>query len=192
MADDEEREAIVPASITCVAGVKDRPWQQLHQWYESLGQQTVSGDVVVVDYSSQPRVELRPLVWWYSWRLKIIRVKRGTERWSEARALNIGIRNAETQYVMTTNADLIYPSGFVAAVVAQLQKNDRSLVLADRYDLAKMARPLARRRVVIWEPASRRAATGLRKYTVSTSDTRAGASVTSTLWSAQERTGLRS
>lgn len=139
MADDEEREAVIPALITCVAGVKNRGGKQIANWFGSVVAQTELPDIIVVDYGSEPPA-IPSLVWWYflsPTRTRVIRVETDTEHWSESRALNIGIRHAETEYVMTTNADLIYEPGFVAAVVAQLRKNDQSLVLADRYDLNK-------------------------------------------------------
>lgn len=136
MAADEKQEAVAHAPITCVAGIKDRHWEPTVRWLNSLREQTMQPSMILVDYGSTEAVSpsrlfnpTDPCDW------GILRVVRNTERWSESRALNIGIRHAMTEYVMTTNADLIYDPGFVAAVVERLRKNDRSVVLADRYDL---------------------------------------------------------
>jgi len=60
---------------------------------------------------------------------------RDTEPWREGRALNIGIKRAETPYILTTNADLIFAPNFVEVVLGKLVENPKRLVICDRIDL---------------------------------------------------------
>lgn len=138
------------AEITCVAAIKNKPWRLVRRWYESLCRQTEPVKIIVVDYGSAFR--------YLSWERRLflhgdspassqewttlIEVRRNTERWREGHALNIGIRQCETEFLFTTNADLIYDPIFVQTALAALRADPNRLIICDRIDLSPDGSPI--------------------------------------------------
>lgn len=118
--------------ITIITGVRNISFRTARRFIESIRQQAEPHKLIVVDYGS----DMRHLGWYR--RLfgeSLIEVTRHTEIWSESRALNIGIRHADTDYVCTTNGDLIFSPNFFAEVVRALESSPNALVICDRIDL---------------------------------------------------------
>ena len=95
-------------NLTAVIAVKDRPLN-INYCVNSILGCTPSPKIVIVDFGSvKPVINIVPR----SDRLEVIAVSRDVRIFHKARALNIGIRKAETEFVCITDADQVFDKKF--------------------------------------------------------------------------------
>ena len=96
--------------LSIVFGFKNRDGLRVRRCLDSLVAQEVDQfEVIFVDYGSEPkcREEIEPIVKSYSFARYVYCDMRGRP-WNRAHALNIGIRMAQAELVMTSDIDLIF------------------------------------------------------------------------------------
>ena len=126
------------STITTVAGIKVPPYyrdkKMVSKYLKSLKNQDYPNERILVDYGSDEE----SLKWireiTKKTETKLIEVKRDTEIWREGRAINIGIKAANTKYILLTSADIIYDKNFIWEVVNILNKK-KSVVRCRQTDL---------------------------------------------------------
>jgi glycosyltransferase involved in cell wall biosynthesis len=102
-------------SLTIILAYRDRKLISVERCLRSLASQTRNDFVVhFVDYGSKSSISqsVRGLVEQFPFCRYIYTDTRGWP-WNKSRALNIGIRLAETPYVMNTDIDIIFRSDFI-------------------------------------------------------------------------------
>ncbi|WP_109831571.1 glycosyltransferase family 2 protein [Reichenbachiella versicolor] len=111
--------------LTIVFGYRNRELQRVRRCLESLSKQSVKNfKVVFIDYGSDSVIakEVESLISSYSFCDYHYNDTRGWV-WNRSHALNTGIRLADTEFIMTTDVDLIYSEKFVETVIANLSKD---------------------------------------------------------------------
>lgn len=106
-------------ALTVVAGFRDREIERLERWLESLAAQGFRDfTAILVDYgSARPLAEAaRAAVERREFCRYVYSDTRG-QPWSRARALNVGGRRADSDYLLTTDVDMVFPPGFLAAAM---------------------------------------------------------------------------
>lgn len=96
--------------LSLVFGFKDRDSLRVRRCLNSLATQDIEDfEVIFVDYGSEPdcRKEIEPIVRSYSFARYVYCEMRGRP-WNRAHALNIGVRLAQAELVVTTDIDLIF------------------------------------------------------------------------------------
>lgn len=108
-------------TLTLVAGFRDREIPRLERWLDSLSTQTFRGfSAILVDYgSARPVAEAaRAAVERRGFCRYVYSDTRGRP-WSRSCALNIGGRLAKSDYLLTTDIDMVFPPEFLAAAMAR-------------------------------------------------------------------------
>jgi glycosyltransferase involved in cell wall biosynthesis len=109
----------LPLSI--VFGFRDRDTERVDRCLASLARQTFHDfEVIFVDYGSASATAraVRSIVERYAFCRYIYTETRGYP-WNRAQALNVGARLAESDYVLTSDVDMIFPKQFVQVVMDQ-------------------------------------------------------------------------
>jgi glycosyltransferase involved in cell wall biosynthesis len=122
-------------NVTVIAPVVNRPTPMISKLLYSLENQSQGVDAILVDFGSKgwQLAEYRSVCRDTS--TLLIEVKRNTEVYCQGRALNIGIRAAQTQWVVTTDCDSVFASNFVYVAQQAFEKQAKALVLCRRTNL---------------------------------------------------------
>jgi glycosyltransferase involved in cell wall biosynthesis len=110
--------------ITIVVGYRDRDLERADRCLASLAGQTFKDlEVIFVDYgSSTPYAQKAvQLVQKYPFCHYVYSDTRG-QPWSRSKALNIGIRKAGSETIMTTDIDMVFPPNFIQVVMGQVSE----------------------------------------------------------------------
>lgn len=111
--------------LTIVFGFRNREVLRVKRCLDSLKNQTYKNfEVIFIDYGSEPDVsgEASKLIQTFDFCTYVYSETRGWP-WNRSRALNIGIRLAETQYVMTSDIDIIFDSEFISQNIELANEN---------------------------------------------------------------------
>jgi len=117
--------------LTVVIACKDRE-KHLSYCLSSLSNQDTVPKVVIVDFGSSN--SLIPFSSLYDF-VRVIRVNRNTKIFHKARAINIGIKETDTKWFCSTDADQIFATNFFSVVYNQLRRNKKYMVLCRTYFL---------------------------------------------------------
>lgn len=115
--------------LTIVICYRDREYLRAQCCLQSLTQQTDKGfEVIISDYGSK-KIDLSPLLEEFpELPLKIIKTETN-EVWSRSIALNIGLKAAQTKFVMTTDIDMLFDSQFVEAAGKRMRRHGDTKML---------------------------------------------------------------
>lgn len=136
-----------PNDVTVVVGVRNRTDHRLANALESLRAQTHPADrirALVVDYGSEPADARATVDLCRRYGAEYLRVD-GAAVWSRGRCLNVGIRRAETTFLMTSDADIVLSPGYLADAVRMLRSEPLSVVCAPMLDLPEETTRTAKR-----------------------------------------------
>lgn len=109
------------AEITVVYPMRDRDPERLIMSVKSLALfSSVGFEVIAVDYGSKEKqaTALRTIASKYG--IKLIRTETQGQPWSRSKALNIGIRQATTKVVVTTDMDMVFMDDILGTAYSQL------------------------------------------------------------------------
>jgi len=117
----------VPAtiSLSIVLGYRNRETERLARLLDSLADQNRHDlEVLLVDYGSEPpfQEKARRLAAEHSFCQYVFSESRGLP-WNRSQALNIGGRRAKGDFVLFTDADMLFPPRFVDHVLARAAEN---------------------------------------------------------------------
>jgi glycosyltransferase involved in cell wall biosynthesis len=126
-----------PDDVTVVIAVRNRCDYRLTNSLSSIRAQTYPArlmHIIVVDYGSEPASMCRTASLCEAYGAKLLRINEAPV-WSRSRGLNVGIRHANTKYLMTSDADIIYSPRYVEDCIAALRRAPLSVVCAPMFDL---------------------------------------------------------
>ncbi len=133
--------------VTVLIGIRNRSDHRLVNALCAIKNQVLpmgSVHAVVVDYGSAPLEAARAAAVCADLGAGYIRIE-ASGPWSRGRCLNIGIRRAETKYVLTSDVDVVFSPGYVADAVAALEAAPLSVVVAPMWDLPEESADTFRR-----------------------------------------------
>lgn len=111
--------------ITLIFGYKDRDITRVKRCFDSLAIQSLMDfKVVFVDYGSNLHYSksIKKLIQSYTFCKYIYNYSEG-HVWNRSHALNIGIRSADTNYIMTSDIDLIFSNDFIKNLLKNIKPN---------------------------------------------------------------------
>lgn len=119
--------------LSVIIGIRDWDLRRLRVAINSHKSCTIAEDVEVVisDYGSENRVEIEDL----AVALGCTYIYSDADLWSRARALNAGIVASRGEYILATDADIIFAPNTHEVVVEYLKKYPNSLQLKQCRDL---------------------------------------------------------
>lgn len=129
--------------ITILIGVRNRSDHRLANSLRSIRNQTHSAELVrpmVVDYGSDPDHAERTRQISEQFGATYVRVDVDGP-WSRGRCLNIGIRRADTKFLMTSDVDMLFSPNYVRDAIDLLENEPFSVVCAPMLDLPEEALP---------------------------------------------------
>lgn len=122
--------------ITVVIAIKNRDQIRTKRCINSLLDQTYSCNIIIVDYGSDDKS-------WYSEvfgsseKVTLIQVNKDTKIFNKSRALNIGFKQVNTKYILSTDIDCIFAPNFIEEVMKVLTTKEKVIVLSQKIDLDK-------------------------------------------------------
>ena len=124
-------------NVTVAIGTRNRADYRLENALRSIRRQTDPADlvrVVVVDYGSEPVDASRTARMCTRHGAEYVRVD-GVEIWSRSRCLNVGIREANTKFLLVSDADIVFPPHYLSSCVELLAASPISIVGSAMLDL---------------------------------------------------------
>lgn len=132
-----DRVRTLPDDVTVLIGIRNRTDHRIVNALRSIREQVYPrGQVqaLVVDYGSDPAEAARLATICRRFDARLVRVE-GVTVWSRSRCLNVGLRETDTKFVMTSDSDLILSPGYLADAAATLESHPLSVVCAPMLDL---------------------------------------------------------
>lgn len=120
--------------ITVVIVIKNRDYIRAKRCINSLLEQTYPCNIIVIDYGSEDK-SWYPEVFGSSEKITLIQVTENTKIFNKSRALNIGFKQANTEYILSTDIDCIFTSNFIEEVMKVLTSKKKVIVLSQKIDL---------------------------------------------------------
>jgi len=123
--------------ITIVMGVRDRPDHRLVNALRSIRMQQYPAGlvrVIVVDYGSTPANGAAIARLAEEHRADYVVVEHAPV-WSRSRSLNVGIRQADSKFLLTSDADIVLSPRYLSDAVAALKTSPLSIVCSPMFDL---------------------------------------------------------
>lgn len=106
-------------SITIIYPFRDRDYKRIATSLESLNRQTIKGfNVSFIDYGSTPEFSepVKQLVNTFDFATYTYLGHQGL-LWNKSKALNYGIRNSKSDYILTSDVDIIFKENFIETVI---------------------------------------------------------------------------
>ena len=117
--------------ITVILVNKNRDINRVNNCINSLKNQNCK--IILVDFGSNEEILLLERLL----PVNLIEVKNNTKIFNKCRALNIGLKQAKTKYVLFSDIDCIFSNNFINETIKALQKNKKIIVLSQKIDLDK-------------------------------------------------------
>jgi hypothetical protein len=130
-----------PDDITVLIGVRNRADHRLANALESLRAQTLprgSLRVSVLDYGSEPAASAETRALCRRYDVECLRID-DAPVWSRSRCLNVGIRRAETKFLVTSDVDIVFSPRYLADAIETLKRRPLSVVCSPMLDLPQEA-----------------------------------------------------
>lgn len=125
--------------ITVIIGVKNRYDDRIKNTFKGIREQDYPQDlikIVLVDYDSKKEFILKCKKLCSKYDVEYIRVD-NQPVWSRSHCLNIGIKRADTNYILTSDTDIIFEKNYIKEAINELKKNPFQVVLSYCLDLPK-------------------------------------------------------
>lgn len=123
--------------VTVLIGVRNRADHRLINALRSIRAQSHPPDLVrplVIDYGSEPKSADRTAEMCAQHGAGYLRVAEPGP-WSRARCLNIGLRRADTKFLMTADVDIVLSPGYLADAIDALARSPLSVICSPMLDL---------------------------------------------------------
>jgi len=114
------------AALTIIVGYRNRELTRIKHCLDSLERQTCQEfRLIFVDYGSDLPIskDAQNLIMEYPFGDYIYSDSRGYP-WNRSAALNIGIRRADSEYILTTDIDMVFARNFVEVVLKNANKQN--------------------------------------------------------------------
>lgn len=124
-----------PSVLSVVIGIKDWEPERLELALRSHMESSIASqvEIVVSDYGSSDPNPIREICEKHGCLYQYT----AADIWSRSRALNVGLSLANSQYLLTTDADIIFAPRTLEAAVDFLKLNSNSIVLAQCSNLSE-------------------------------------------------------
>jgi glycosyltransferase involved in cell wall biosynthesis len=116
--------------ITTIFVIKNRPQDKTMNCIESLYRQNTK--IILVDYGSNEENIIWERILASRYNLNLIEVKNDIEVFNKSRALNIGIKYSDTNYIMCGDIDNIYMPNFIEEIEKVL--SPKKLITCRRFN----------------------------------------------------------
>lgn len=126
-----------PNDVTVVVGVRDRADYRLANALRSLRDQTHPAELIrilVVDFGSMPANARLVEAMCAEHHADYVRVD-DVSVWSRSRCLNVGLRLADTKFVVTTDVDVLFSRRYLSDAIRALDASSPSVVCSAMLDL---------------------------------------------------------
>jgi predicted glycosyltransferase involved in capsule biosynthesis len=136
-----------PDDITVVIGVRNRSDYRLINSLRSIRAQEYPADcvrIIVVDYGSEPASARGTMTICEKYLADYIAVDHAPA-WSRSRCLNIGIRLADSKFLMTSDVDVMFSPRYLGDAVHALTKSPLSVVCSPMLDLPEESAEIVER-----------------------------------------------
>jgi predicted glycosyltransferase involved in capsule biosynthesis len=136
-----------PDDITVVIGVRNRSDYRLINALRSIRSQEYPPDcvrIIVVDYGSEPASARDTMRICEEYLADYIAVD-DAPVWSRSRCLNIGIRLADSKFLMTSDVDVMFSPRYLRDAVRALTKSPLSVVCSPMLDLPQESAEMLKR-----------------------------------------------
>lgn len=130
--------AEAPDTVTMVIGIRNRNDYRLRNALWSLSNQDYPGEltrIVVVDYGSDE--DRRRQAFALCERFNAETVSVPAPVWSRSKCLNYAIKRADTKFLLSTDADVIFPPHYLSEMVAALKAEPLSVIYSRVMDLSE-------------------------------------------------------
>lgn len=132
----EKSIACLPDEVTVVIGVRNRIDHKIENTLASLRCQKGSGchvHLIVIDYDNSPELSqaISKICQAYD-ALQV--VVTGEPEWNKPHCYNIGIRMAQTKYLMSCDADILFAENYLATALDVLRRQPLSVVYSQMLD----------------------------------------------------------
>jgi glycosyltransferase involved in cell wall biosynthesis len=128
--------------ITAIVPIRNRSGIRLENCLHSLRWQEMNGkiidsnllSIIVLDYGSQDEhiESIKSLCEQYQ--ARHVRIE-AFGVWNRSKALNLGIRHADGDWVFCTDIDMIFSPNFVASIIEKIQNNPNAFIISRCHDL---------------------------------------------------------
>jgi len=122
--------------ISCIVCIKNRDKIPTEKFFYSLKNQIIGCQIVIVDYGGDKINRKWQSELFKGRNITYIEVDNNVEIFNKCRALNIGIKQSFTPYIVSVDIDCIYSPNFTLNVLNTL-KNKNCVVLSQKIDLDK-------------------------------------------------------
>ncbi len=126
-----------PQDVTVVIGVRNRSDYRLRNALASLRAQDYPQHLVhitLVDYGSEEEVvpEMRALCAEFAARYRRVDA---SGPWNRAHCINIGIREATSTYVLSSDVDIVFSRSYLSEAIKELRRNPLQVIYSQSLDL---------------------------------------------------------
>lgn len=112
--------------VSVVYPFRDREIKRLELSIKSILKfSSIPTQIVVVDYGSIPEIRDQLVDFCSENKVGLVRVETEGLPWSRSRALNIGIRDVETKYVVTTDIDMLFAGDIIGICSGLSAENNK-------------------------------------------------------------------
>lgn len=123
--------------MTVVLCVKDRGPDRIRKCFQSLKDQTEPCKVILVDFGSSEINQYSEQRLCTEFGFIYIETLRDVDDFNKSRALNIGLKQATSKYVISSDIDMIFAPNFIKTIKQVFDKKPKSIVLCQKIDLDK-------------------------------------------------------
>jgi hypothetical protein len=123
-------------NVTVILGVRDRLDYRLENAFESIRNQDYDQaliDIILVDYGSKNKFVSGFKKLCKKYNVKYIR--KCSDKWSRSHALNIGIKNVKTKFILCSDVDIIFEKNYVRECINRLIENPFQVLWNTMLDL---------------------------------------------------------
>lgn len=138
------KSAYVPNAITVVIPVRNRADHRLRNTLSTLAAQDYPRELIqitVVDYGSAMEARRSTASLCTEYNAKIIELP-GKGVWNKPKCANYAIKRCQTEFLMSVDADNIFPTNFISELISALKSEPLSVVYSQMLDLDEDRVPL--------------------------------------------------
>ena len=131
-------------SITIIIGIKNRVDHKIINALTSIKLQSYNRDKIktlIVDYGSDLEKSQALIQLCEEYGVNYIRAPYVSD-WCRSHCLNIGIKLADTKYILTSDVDIIFPKDYISCVIQSLKTAPNSIVYSVSNDLSESGHEL--------------------------------------------------
>lgn len=123
--------------VGVIIGIRDRFDFRIENTFKSLRNQDYDKNlikIILVDYGSRAKYILKLKKLCQRYNVEYVRVRR-LEHWNRSHCLNIGIKRAQTKYILLSDMDIVFEYNYISEAVKELQKNPYQIIFSEFFEI---------------------------------------------------------